>query len=177
LGYKRVIGHFDKKEIIKAKDMKLQASSSEEYISQLPDDRRIIIEQIIKVIQENLPKGFLKTVNYGMIGFVVPHTIYPQGYHCDKKQPLPFINIASQKNFVALHHMGLYASPELMNWFVEEYSKFSKTKLDVGKGCIRFKKPEQIPYALIGELCTRMTPQEWVENYESSFVHGKKKDK
>lgn len=154
--------------------MKSQANTPEEYINQLTNDRKIIVEQLIKVIQDNLPKGFEMTINYGMIGFVVPHTLYPKGYHCDSTQPLPFINIASQKNFVALYHMGLYANQKLMEWFVNEYSKTNPSKLDMGKSCIRFKKVEQIPFALIGELSAKLTPQAWIENYEANFVRDKK---
>ena len=154
--------------------MKLEANTTEEYINQLPEERRTIVEQLVKVIQDHLPHGFEKTISYGMIGFVVPHKIYPQGYHCNTALPLPFINIASQKNFVAFYHMGLYANPDLMKWFVDEYSKNNTHKLDVGKSCIRFKKSEQIPYTLIGALCSRMSPQAWIENYEHCFLKRKK---
>lgn len=118
-------------------------------------------------LAENLPKGFSETMSYGMIGFVVPHSKYPAGYHCDPKLPLPFVNIASQKNFIALYHMGIYASPGLLKWFTDEFPKHSKSKLDMGKSCIRFKKPEQIPYELIGELMKKMTPDEWIACYQS----------
>ena len=105
-----------------------------------------------------------------MIGYVVPHSIYPKGYHCDPKLPLPFINIASQKNFIALYHMGIYADENLLNWFVNEFYKHSKAKLDMGKSCIRFKKPELIPYDLIGQLFTKLTVNDWVNIYESAFL-------
>lgn len=149
--------------------MKIAAESPEQYMDQLPDDRKLPFGQLRKVILGNLPKGFAETISYGMIAYVVPFSIYPGGYHCDPKQPLPFISIASQKNFVALYHMGIYAHPELLNWFTEEYPKHSKTKLDMGKSCIRFKKPEQIPLELIGELCAKMSPKEWIEIYESKL--------
>jgi hypothetical protein len=105
-----------------------------------------------------------------MIGFCVPHSIYPKGYHCDSKIALPFVSIASQKNFIALYHMGIYAEPNLLDWFVGEYPKHVKSKLDMGKSCIRFKKIEEIPFDLIGELMKKMSPQEWIDLYESKFV-------
>lgn len=149
--------------------MKIEANSPEQYLEQLPEDRRQAVSELRKVISENLPEGFSETVGYGMLAFVVPHSLYPKGYHCDPKLALPFINIASQKNFVALYHMGIYASKELHDWFVGEYPKHSKTKLDMGKSCIRFKKPDQIPFALIAELATKMSAQDWVSLYEHNL--------
>jgi len=139
------------------------------YIQNLPEDRQDTINKLRKVIMDNLPEGFSETIGFGMIGFVVPHSLYPDGYHCTPSEPLPFISLASQKNFISLYHMGIYAVPELLQWFTEEYPKHSKTKLDMGKSCIRFKKPEQIPFELIAELCTKMTPQEWIEIYEKNY--------
>jgi len=149
--------------------MKIEASSPEQYIDQLPEDRRQAVSELKRVISENLPKGFSETVGYGMIAFVVPHSLYPKGYHCDPKLALPFINIASQKNFIALYHMGLYADKELHDWFVNEYPKHCKTKLDMGKSCIRFKKPDQIPFDLIAELATKMSVADWVSIYEHNL--------
>ncbi|MNX99372.1 hypothetical protein D3C86_1318150 [compost metagenome] len=149
--------------------MKIEASSPEQYIDQLPEDRRQAVSELKRVISENLPKGFSETVGYGMIAFVVPHSLYPKGYHCDPKLALPFINIASQKNFIALYHMGLYADKELHDWFVNEYPKHCKTKLDMGKSCIRFKKPDQIPFDLIAELATKMSVADWVNIYEHNL--------
>lgn len=146
--------------------MKYEANTLEEYINALPDDRKIAIQQLRKTILENLPKGFEETLSYGMIGYVVPHSIYPSGYHCTPELPLPFINIASQKNFIAFYHMGIYADKNLLNWFVEEFTKHSTLKLDMGKSCIRFKKIDQIPYQLLGELVSKITPQMWIETYE-----------
>lgn len=125
--------------------------------------------ELRKVIAKNLPKGFSETMAYGMIAYVVPHSLYPDGYHCDPKTPLPFINIASQKNFIAVYHMGIYADKKLLDWFSKEYPKHSKTKLDMGKSCIRFKKPDQIPFKLIGELASKMTVKEWIALYEKAF--------
>jgi len=146
--------------------MQSKATSPEEYINELPEDRKMVIEKLRKTIQDNLPIGFEEQMSYGMLGFVVPHSRYPDGYHCSPELPLPFINLASQKNFVALYHSGIYASPELLDWFVKEYPKYVKTKLDMGKSCIRFKKMETIPYELIGELCTKMTVDDWITLYE-----------
>ena len=148
--------------------MKIEANSPEEYIAALPPERAEAISLLRKVISENLPKGFEETMIYDMIGFVVPKTFYPAGYHVNPELPLPFINIASQKNFVALYHSGIYAFPELQNWFVAEYPSYVKTKLDMGKSCIRFKKVETIPYKLIGELCSKMTTEKWIEIYEAN---------
>jgi uncharacterized protein YdhG (YjbR/CyaY superfamily) len=146
--------------------MTVKATSVDDYISQLDEDRQTAMTKIRKVIKKNLPKGFQETLNYNMPAFVVPHKLYPDGYHCDPKLPLPFISFASQKNFIALYHMGIYANPDLLKWFVEEYPKHCKRKLDMGKSCIRFKKIEEIPYKLIGELCAKMYPQEWIDSYE-----------
>lgn len=155
--------------------MQSTAVSPREYLETLPADRKQAMEKLCNVILENLPDGFSEEMSYGMIGFVVPHSLYPQGYHCDPKLPLPFINIASQKNFIAVYHMGIYACPELLNWFSSEYPKHVKTKLDMGKSCIRFKKPEQIPYDLIGELASKLSPQDWIEMYEAQFINSRKK--
>ncbi len=150
--------------------MQSKAITVDEYIKDLPEDRKEVIEKIRKVISDNLPKGFEETISYGMLGYVVPHSIYPKGYHCNTNLPLPFINIASQKNFIALYHMGIYAEPVLLDWFVSEFPKHSKSKLDMGKSCIRFKKMDDIPYELIGQLASKMTTEDWINKYESAFV-------
>jgi uncharacterized protein YdhG (YjbR/CyaY superfamily) len=139
----------------------------EDYIAQLPKERKAGFEALRQTVLKNLPDGFKEVISYGMIGYVVPFETYPDGYHCSPELPLPFINIANQKNFIALYHMGLYADPELLSWFQQQYPAHSKTKLDMGKSCIRFKKPDQIPLALIAELCQKMTPQDWIMRYES----------
>jgi uncharacterized protein YdhG (YjbR/CyaY superfamily) len=149
--------------------MKLTTTSVGDYINNLPEDRKSAMVELRKTIIENLPEGFCEMMSYGMIGYVVPHSTYPAGYHCDPKLPLGFINIASQKNFIVMHHMGIYADASLLKWFTDEYPKHSKTKLDMGKGCIRFKKIDQIPYKLIGELVTKLTPQQWITKYEAIF--------
>jgi uncharacterized protein YdhG (YjbR/CyaY superfamily) len=146
--------------------MQSKAATPEEYVESLPEDRKEVINKLRKVIRKNIPKGFSEEMNYGYIGYVVPHKLYPKGYHCDPKLPLPFLSIASQKNFVAVYHMGIYSDPRLLNWFTKEFPKHSKGKLDMGKSCIRFKKLDDIPYDLIGELASKMTPAEWVELFE-----------
>lgn len=149
--------------------MKSKAATPQEYIDSLPEDRKQAMMELRKVILKNLPKGFSEVMAYGMLGYVVPHSLYPNGYHCDPKQPLPFINIASQKNFIAVYHMGIYADKKLLAWFTQEYPKYSKTKLDMGKSCMRFKKMDQIPFKFIGELAAKITPQEWITMYEKNF--------
>ncbi len=140
----------------------------EDYINRLPEDRKEVILKLRNEILKNIPKGFSEEINYKMIGYVVPHSLYPAGYHCDPKLPLPFMNLASQKSHVAVYHMGIYAMPELMDWFVNEYPKHSKAKLDMGKSCIRFKKLDQIPYKFIGELSSKITPEQWIAIYEKN---------
>lgn len=138
----------------------------QDYIDNISEDKKEAFLKLQKTIQDNIPTGFKETISYKMIGFVVPKEIYPAGYHCDPTLPLPFISIAAQKNFIALYHMGIYANPKLLAWFEKEYPKYVKTKLDMGKSCIRFKKMNNIPYELIGELVRKMSVEDWVEIYE-----------
>lgn len=149
--------------------MQSSAKTIENYLNELPEDRIAPMMELRKTILNNLPKGFSEGMGYGMMGYVVPHTIYPNGYHCDPKQPLPFAGLASQKNSINFYHMGIYANPELLDWFVNEYPKHCKTKLDMGKSCIRFKKMDQIPYKLIGELMAKMTVNDWITLYEKNL--------
>lgn len=149
--------------------MQSKALTPEQYLAELPEDRRIAIEKLRNVVLKNLPKGYKEIMSYGMLGYVVPHETYPNGYHCDPKLPLGFMNIASQKNFIALYHMGIYGSKELLDWFVSEYPKQCKSKLDMGKSCIRFKKLDDIPYDLIGELCRKLSVEKWIEMYEKAL--------
>lgn len=149
--------------------MQYNATSPEDYISQVPDKRQETLKKLRKVINDNLPKGFEEGMQYKMIGYYVPHSIYPNGYHCDPKTPLPFMSFASQKNSVNLYHMGIYAKKELLDWFVSEYPKHCKRKLDMGKSCIRFKKMDEIPFELIGELTKKMSSEEWIDVYESAL--------
>ncbi len=148
--------------------MTIDANTVDEYIEKVPEDRKIPISKLRDTIKRNLPSGFEECIHYKMIGFVVPHSLYPEGYHCDPKLPLPFINLASQKNYIALYHSGLYANTTLLDWFVSEYPKHATTKLDMGKSCIRFKKTEDIPYDLIAQLCEKMTVREWITLYEKN---------
>ena len=146
--------------------MKYIATSPEDYIKQLPEERQAVFKKLRTVIQKNIPQGFQECINYGMIGYVVPHTKYPKGYHCNPTLPLPFLNIASQKNFIAIYHSGIYANRNLLDWFLTEYPKHCEQKLDMGKSCIRFKKHTEIPYNLIGELCRKVTVNDWIALYE-----------
>jgi len=150
--------------------MQSLTDSVEKYISQIPDNQREVFVLLRIAIHENLPKGFVEQMSYGMVGYVVPHSIYPKGYHCDPKLPLPFLNIAAQKNFIALYHMGIYANPDLLNWFTKEFPKHSKLKLDMGKSCIRFKNGSMIPFALIEELVQKMDVTDWINLYESNYI-------
>jgi hypothetical protein len=154
--------------------MQSTATNPAEYLETLPEERKAAMTKLRKVILENLPEGFTEEMASGMLNFSVPHLLYPNGYHCNPKQPLPFLAIASQKNFVAIYHMGMYSSPELLEWFTTEYPKHVKTKLDMGKSCVRFKKMDQIPYELIGELASKMTPDEWVGIYEEQLAKSRK---
>ena len=149
--------------------MKYIANSPEEYINQLPDERQDSFNKLRNTIIKHLPLGFEERMSYGMIGYVVPKSLYPAGYHCDPKLPLPFVNIASQKNFIALYHMGIYTDPELLQWFQTEYAQQCKYKLDMGKSCVRFKRMDDIPFDLIAELMGKMTPEDWINRYESAF--------
>ncbi len=145
--------------------MQIKASTFEEYIDLLPEDRKEPMIKLRQTLIDNLPEGFEETQGPYGLGFCVPFSLYPAGYHCDPTTPLYFINIMSQKNYIALYHMGIYGNPEINEWFVREYPNHSKQKLDMGKGCVRFKKMDQIPYKLIGELARKITPQKWIEGY------------
>lgn len=150
--------------------MQSSAQSIEAYLKEIPEERKTAFLRLRETILKNIPKGFIEQISYGMIGFVVPHNLYPKGYHCNPKLPLPFIGIASQKNFIALYHMGMYANPELSQWFVSEYPKHSIQKLDMGKSCIRFKKMDQIPFDLIAALMKKIAVNDWINCYEMSIT-------
>lgn len=149
--------------------MKPNGNTVAEILANLPEDRKEPFTKLHETILKNLPKSFEPDISYGMIGYVVPHTLYPAGYHCKPSEPLPFASLASQKASINFYHMGIYAKPELLEWFVTQYPKHSSQKLDMGKSCIRFKKPEHIPYDLIGELMTKMSVEEWINLYESNL--------
>ncbi|HAQ66078.1 MAG TPA: hypothetical protein DCR43_09550 [Bacteroidales bacterium] len=146
--------------------MNTTIQTPDDYINQVPAEHQEAMKLLRETIGHNLPEGFSECISYGMIGWVIPHSVYSPGYHCDPKLPLPFISIASRKNFIALYHMGLYAMPELREWLMTGYQKHSSGKPDMSKSCLRFKKPEKIPFQLIGELAARMTPHEWIAVYE-----------
>jgi len=147
-----------------------QNESVTNYIKNSPTERQEALSKIRQVILKNIPKNFEETIIYNMIGYVVPKSVYPKGYHCGKDLPLPFINVASQKNFIALYHMGIYAKPELYKWFVNEYPNHCKYKLDMGKSCIRFKRLNDIPYKLIEALIKKMTAEQWIKIYEKAYL-------
>ncbi|OIQ29307.1 MAG: hypothetical protein BM564_06300 [Bacteroidetes bacterium MedPE-SWsnd-G2] len=153
--------------------MTSDAKTPQEYIDNLPEDRVEPIQKLRQTVLDNMSKDIEECMNYGMLGYVIPHSIYPDGYHCNPKLPLPLMNIASQKNFVAFYHMGIYADKELYDWFVTEYPNHCKYKLDMGKSCIRFKKMNDIPYQLIGELVKKMNGKQWIDLYETNIKKSK----
>ncbi|QDH80164.1 DUF1801 domain-containing protein [Echinicola soli] len=152
--------------------MKTIAQNPDDYLSKVPEDRRAALTKLRATIATNLPDGFEETMSYGMIGYVVPRSIYPSGYHCDPKLPLPYMSIANQKNFIALYHCGIYADDQIMRWFIEEFPKHSNYKLDMGKSCIRFKKPDFIPFELIGELVKKISVQDFIDLYEGRIKNS-----
>ena len=149
--------------------MKIKANNILEYKKNVPEDKKDVFDKLMKTVRENIPKGFSEELSYGIPAWVVPHSLYPKGYHCSPELPLPFVSIASQKNFIALYHMGIYATTELLDWFMKEYPKHSKRKLDMGKSCVRFKKMDEIPFELIGKLMQKMTPKDWIGKYEGAL--------
>jgi uncharacterized protein YdhG (YjbR/CyaY superfamily) len=154
--------------------MKDQSKTPAEYLKNIPADRKKAFTELRNVIKKNLPKGFTENIAYGMLSFSVPLSKYPDGYHCQKDTPLMMISLASQKNFIAMYHMGMYADPKLLKWFQDEYKKHSKAKLDMGKSCVRLKKMDDIPFKLFAELAKKITVDQWIEKYESAFKKGKK---
>ncbi|MBK8389698.1 MAG: DUF1801 domain-containing protein [Saprospiraceae bacterium] len=157
--------------------MKAQGTTVEDILKNLPEDRLQPFNKLHEEIVKNLPEGFEAAISYGGLGYVVPHAIYPAGYHCKPEEPLPFAGLSSQKASINFYHMGIYAEPKLLEWFVNEYPKHSKQKLDMGKSCVRFKKMEDIPYELIAELMQKISVAQWIERYEENYLPkpGKKK--
>jgi uncharacterized protein YdhG (YjbR/CyaY superfamily) len=155
--------------------MQSKATTPEQYIRELPEDRKQAVIKLRETVLENIPEGFEEQMSYGMLGYVVPHNLYPPGYHCDPALPLPFVNIASQKNCIAVYHMGMYVIPALYKWFMEAYPQYSTVKPDMGKSCIRFKKAEHIPYALIAALMKKITVKAWIAVYEENLKPKKSK--
>jgi uncharacterized protein YdhG (YjbR/CyaY superfamily) len=150
-------------------------SQVNEYIASVPEDKQTHFVQLRNVIVQNLPSGFDECISYGTIGYVVPHSMYPKGYHCNTALPLPLINIAAKKNFIVLHHIGLYMHPPLLDWFMGEYPKYTASKLDMGKGCVRFKKTNEIPYELIALLVQKLSVNDWVTLYEKNIKISRNK--
>lgn len=150
--------------------MQSKATTADQYINDLPQDRTEVMSKLRSIVLKNLPNGFEETMSYGMLGYVVPHSLYPNGYHCDPKLPLPFISLASQKNHIGFYHMGIYSDAKLLAWFQEEYPKHASGKLDMGKSCIRFKNMKNIPFELLGELVRKMTVKEWIATYEKALM-------
>lgn len=149
--------------------MQSNAATVDEYLAEMPPERQAALERLRALVKKNLPKGFVEQMQWGMISYVVPHSMYPAGYHSDTKQPLPFLTLASQKAHIAVYHMGIYADPKLRAWFTSAHAKATAKKLDMGKSCIRYKKPEDIPFELIGELASKVTPAQWIERYERNL--------
>lgn len=144
--------------------------SVDAYIAALDETRQPVIRQLRQTVLANLPDGFVECINYKMIGYVVPHDLFPAGYHCDPSLPLPFMNLAAQKSHYGFYHMGIYAMPELEAWFRQRYAEEVPTKLDMGKSCIRFKNPKHIPYDLVGELVKKVSVEDWISTYQKAFT-------
>lgn len=147
--------------------MQSKATTVKAYLAELPPDRREAIEAVRATILKNLPKGYEEGMQYGMIGYFVPHSIYPAGYHCDPKQPLPFTSLASQKNHMAVYMGCIYGNPIELKKFLAAWEKSGK-KLDMGKSCVRFKKLEDLPLKVIGDAIKRVPVKKFIEFYEKS---------
>jgi len=156
--------------------MTSKAATVEEYLKELPEDRRAAISKVRQVIRKNLPKGITEGMQYGMIGYSVPHKIYPAGYHCDPKQPLPFAGLASQKNYMSFYLCTVYQNTDLEQWMRAQFEAKGK-KLDMGKGCIRFKKVEDLPLDVIGEVVSRVPLADVIANYEGQLAAAKARKK
>lgn len=143
----------------------------EAYLAALPPERQGPVRRLRDSVAAALPAGFQECLQYGMPSWVVPHALYPAGYHCKPSEPLPFLALASQKASVNVYPMALYADAALLAWFQAEHAKASPRKLDMGKSCVRYSKPEHIPFALWAELAARLTPAQWVALYEAEVRH------
>ncbi|WP_310993842.1 DUF1801 domain-containing protein [Aequorivita marina] len=149
--------------------MQTKDITPDQYIAAVPEDRKIVMQKLRETIKKNIPEGFEETMQYGMISYVVPHSIYPDGYHCKPTTPLPFLSISAMKNHIGFYHMGIYSNPDLLHWFTNEYPKHAKGKLDMGKSCIRFKNMKNIPFELLGNLTAKVSVDEWIAQYESEL--------
>lgn len=153
--------------------MKSGATTIAQYMDELPEERKAAMKKLHAVIKKNLPKGFKEVIQYGMISYVVPHSLYPPGYHCNPSDALAFMSLASQKNFIAVYHMGVYSDLAINKWFTDAWAKSVEGKLDMGKSCIRFKNMNKIPFELIGELSSKITPEQWIATYEKILKREK----
>lgn len=157
--------------------MRSKATTVDAYLASLPDDRRRALEAVTATIRKNLGAGYEEGMQYGMIGYFVPHSVYPPGYHCDPKQPLPFAGLASQKNHMALYLFCVYQSEELREWFIEawqaETAKGKAGKLDMGAGCVRFKKIEDVPLGVVGKAVKKVTVKKFIAQYEDALSQTK----
>lgn len=148
--------------------MTSKAKTVKEYLASLPEDRRAAIAAVREVILNHLPKGYEEGMQYGMIGYYVPHSVFPAGYHCDPKQPLPFASLAAQKNHMALYLMCIYGDAKLRRWF-ESACEGSGKKLDMGQCCVRFKKLEDLPLDVVGKTIARVPVADYVARYEQTL--------
>jgi uncharacterized protein YdhG (YjbR/CyaY superfamily) len=149
--------------------MTYEAETVEKYLFAIPAERRAPFSALRSTITKCIPAGFEETIQYNMPSWVVPHSRYPAGYHCNPVDPLPFISIASQKNFFGFYHLGIYDNPDLLAWFQKEYAALGIGKLDMGKSCIRLKNMDRIPYSLLGELVSKISVDEWIAVYEKAI--------
>lgn len=156
--------------------MQSKATTVDDYLKELPEDRRAAISKVRQVIRKNLPKGVAEGMQYGMIGYFVPHKVYPPGYHCDPKQPLPFAALASQKNYMSVYLCSLYQRPSEEGWVRERFAAAGK-KLDMGKSCIRFKKLEDLPLDVVGEAVARFSVADYVSQYEAQLAASQSRKK
>jgi len=154
--------------------MQSKATTVEKYLSELPEDRRAALAAVRKVILANLDRGYEEGMQYGMIGYYVPHRVYPAGYHCNPEQPLPFAGLASQKSHMALYLMCVYGSEEEETWLRERWAKAGK-KLDMGKSCIRFKKLDDLPLDVVGRLIRRVPAKKFIANYEAAVPTARRR--
>ena len=156
--------------------MTSQAKTVEEYLQALPGDRRAAISTVRETILANLPKGYEVRMNYGMIGYVVPHSIYPAGYHCNPAQPLTYASLGSQKNHIALYLMCVYGHAETAAWFRKAWEATGK-KLDMGKACVRFKRLEDVPLEVVGQVIARTPVKQYIATIENVLQNTRKRSR
>ena len=156
--------------------MQSNAKTVDEYLAALPEDRCKAISAIRDVILENLPEGYEEGMQYGMIGYFVPHSLFPQGYHCDPKQPLNYVALASQKNHMAIYLMGCYGDESTKDWFVKAWTGACK-KLDMGASCVRFKKLDDVPLSVVGEAVAKIPVRAYLDRYLSVLATMKSRQK